>query len=146
VRIDRAKDRIVQQVRFCIRPQLACVLGSLQIGDSGSSPGTNQSVEELLTKGWLALAFGDQPSHDLAEGPVETSISRRTRFDTAQPPPQKSITGNHDSRSQPVEISLPRLALESGRPTSGPAPRVAVHTALSGQSTTFPFFGAMQGQ
>src|SRR5436853_4421017 len=45
--IDRAKDRVVQQFRFCLRPQLACILASLQIGDGSVPPGTNPSVKEL---------------------------------------------------------------------------------------------------
>jgi hypothetical protein len=57
--IDRAKDRVVQQLRFCLRPQLACLLASLQIGDRSIPPGTNPSVKELLKDGWLALALGD---------------------------------------------------------------------------------------
>jgi len=30
--------------------------------------GLNPSVKELLKNAWLALALGDQPGHDLAEG------------------------------------------------------------------------------
>jgi hypothetical protein len=52
--IDRAKDRVVQQFRLCLRPQLACILAALQIGDPRIPPGTNPSVEELLKNGWLA--------------------------------------------------------------------------------------------
>jgi hypothetical protein len=57
--IDCAKDRVVQQFRFCFRPQLACILASLQIGDRSIPPGTNPSVKELLENGWLTLALGN---------------------------------------------------------------------------------------
>src|SRR5438132_12083804 len=57
--INRAKDRVVQQFRFCLRPQLACILASLQIGVGSVPPGTNTSVKELPKNAWLALALGD---------------------------------------------------------------------------------------
>src|SRR5206468_12478892 len=48
-----------------------CIFASLQIGDGSSPAGTYPPAKELLKDGWLALALGDQPGHDLAEGPVE---------------------------------------------------------------------------
>src|SRR5579863_6589612 len=69
--INRSKDRVVQYFRIRLRPQLALILASLQIGDGSSPPGANPSVEELLQNARLALTFGDQPGHCLAERPLE---------------------------------------------------------------------------
>jgi hypothetical protein len=74
-----AKDRIVQQARFCI-PQLACVLALLQIGDGSTPPGTNQSVEEFLANFCSLWPSAINPATILPTGPLNTSISRCTRM------------------------------------------------------------------
>src|SRR5580698_6931848 len=69
--VNRAKNRLVQQFRFRLRSEFPGILAALQIRNRGIPSWTNPSVKELLEDARFALALGDQPSHDLAERPVE---------------------------------------------------------------------------
>src|SRR5258707_1258558 len=99
--VNRAEDRVVHQFWLCLRPQLACIFAALQIGERRIPPGTDPSVKELLKDGWLALALGDYPGHDLAEGPVE-------RID--QPPRPKAQRFIRGQLRRPVQVGRHSLA------------------------------------
>jgi hypothetical protein len=69
--VNRTKNRIVQQFRFCVRSKFPGILAALEVRNRSIPSRTNPSVKELLKNGRFTLALRDQPSHDFAKRPVK---------------------------------------------------------------------------